>query len=89
MNGIYGLLPNVDPFSPELEFKPRRITMTHALTNWLWRILSTATRPVQNPPDPAQRPMKVEVERLPDYLWRELGFRQIRRPDDDPWWRLQ
>jgi hypothetical protein len=63
--------------------------MTHALTNWLWRIVSTATHPAQDPPKPGQPPMKIEIERLPDYLWRELGFQQSRRPEDDSWWRLQ
>jgi hypothetical protein len=62
--------------------------MTHALPNWLWRLVSTATHQPQDPPETRQ-PMKIEIERLPDYLWRDLGFRQVRRPEDDPWWRLQ
>jgi hypothetical protein len=61
--------------------------MTHTLAHWLWRIVST--RPAPDLPRAEQPPMKIAVERLPDYLWRELGFRQVRRPEDDPWRRIQ
>jgi len=27
--------------------------------------------------------MEIEVERLPDYFWRDLGFQQPRRPDGE------
>ena len=30
-----------------------------------------------------RKPMEIEVERLPDYLWRDLGFQQPRRPDGE------
>ena len=63
--------------------------MTHALTNWLWRFISTAGYPTQDPSPTDETPMKIEIERLPDYLWRELGFRPVRRRDDDPWGQIQ
>ena len=34
------------------------------------------------PPRSAEEPLQIEVERLPDYLWRDLGFQQPRRPDE-------
>jgi hypothetical protein len=34
------------------------------------------------PPRSAKEPVQIEVERLPDYLWRDLGFQQLRRPDE-------
>jgi len=27
-----------------------------------------------------RKPMEIEVDRLPDYFWRDLGFQQPRRP---------
>ena len=54
--------------------------MTHAFTMWLGRLLF-ATRPLVQPLPAEQPPMKIEVERLPDYCWRELGFPPSRRPD--------
>jgi hypothetical protein len=57
--------------------------MTFAFASWLGRFLSVTIRP-----SPAARPddrycMEIEVERLPDYLWRDLGFPQPRRPGED------
>ena len=63
--------------------------MTHSLANWLWRIVSTATYPAHNLSQTEQQAMKIEVERLPDYLWRGLGFPPIRRLEDDPWRQVQ
>ena len=56
--------------------------MTYALTHWLWRLVSTAAYPIQDPPQAERPPMTIAVERLPDYLWRELGFTQ-RRPSNE------
>jgi hypothetical protein len=36
--------------------------MTHALTNWLCRLVSTATHSPQDPPETRQPPMKIEIE---------------------------
>jgi hypothetical protein len=53
--------------------------MAHTLTLWLDRFLSSAasSRPADH------KPMEIEVERLPDYFWRDLGFQQPRRPDGE------
>lgn len=61
--------------------------MTHALAHWFWRL--AWIHPAPDRPSAKQPPMKIAVERLPDYLWRDLGFRQVRRPEDDPWQRIQ
>jgi hypothetical protein len=54
--------------------------MAHTLALWLDRFLSGAASSA-----PArladQKPMEIEVERLPDYFWRDLGFQQPRRAD--------
>ena len=55
--------------------------MTHAIASWLWRIGLTAARPGPERPQTEQPPIKIAVERLPDYLWRELGFSQPRPSD--------
>ncbi|HET6159517.1 MAG TPA: hypothetical protein VFE34_14320 [Dongiaceae bacterium] len=59
--------------------------MTFALTNWFSRLLSVSTRFAPDAPDEDQPPMKIEVEHLPDYLWRELGFQPTSRPGEDLW----
>jgi hypothetical protein len=56
--------------------------MTFALASWLGRFLSIAARPSPGH-RPDDRPMKIEVERRPDYLWRDLGFPQPRRRGED------
>jgi len=57
--------------------------MAHAVTLWFGRFFSSAARlaPVSKPSAP--KVMKIEVESLPDYLWRELGFLQPRRLGED------
>ncbi len=55
--------------------------MAFAIILWLERLLSSATDAVPLPPSTDRKPMTIEVERLPDYLWRDLGFQQPRRPD--------
>jgi hypothetical protein len=59
--------------------------MTLTFASWLGRFLSTTARPAPDSRPEGQAPMKIEVKSLPDYLWRELGFQQVRRPDADPW----
>ena len=55
--------------------------MTHASTIWLdW--LFTRARPKAHARLHETAPVSIEVERLPDYLWRGLGFRQPTRPDE-------
>lgn len=57
--------------------------MTLVLRAWLARFLP-AVAPVAGPTlaDPAP-PLNIEIERLPDYLWRDLGFPMPARPDQD------
>jgi len=57
--------------------------MAFAIALWLERLLSSATDAVPLPPSTDRKPMTIEVERLPDYLWRDLGFPQPRRPDGE------
>ena len=59
--------------------------MTLTFASRLGRSPSTTARPAPDSRQEGQAPMKIEVESLPDYLWRELGFQQARRPDTDPW----
>jgi hypothetical protein len=78
MNGLYQIMPNVDPIWCGLASEPRRIAMTHAFILWFGRFLSSA-HPASRSEPREPEPMKIEVEALPDYLWRELGFQQPRR----------
>lgn len=57
--------------------------MALAITLWLERLLSSTTGAVSLPRSAGRKPMEFEVERLPDYLWRDLGFQQPRRPDGE------
>jgi hypothetical protein len=52
--------------------------MTHVLAVWLGRIFF-ASRPLIQPLPPKRQPMKLEVERLADYRWRDLGFVPLQR----------
>ena len=54
--------------------------MALASTLWLNRLLSRTSDAVPPPAPAARKPMEIEVERLPDYFWRDLGFQQPRRP---------
>ena len=51
------------------------------LPPWLARFFSSARRPATPSQVDQHAPMKIEVERLPDYRWRELGFPQSVRKD--------
>jgi hypothetical protein len=54
--------------------------MALTFTLWLGRLLSSSAGVVPPPPPIERKPLEIEVERLPDYLWRDLGFPPIRRP---------
>ena len=54
--------------------------MALTFTLWLGRLLSSSAGKGPPPPSIERKPMAIEVERLPDYLWRDLGFPPIRRP---------
>ncbi|HJR23196.1 MAG TPA: hypothetical protein VJ822_16300 [Dongiaceae bacterium] len=55
--------------------------MDFTLALWLNRLYSTATGAVPGPQPSDCKPLEIEVERLPDYLWRDLGFPQPRPPE--------
>jgi hypothetical protein len=57
--------------------------MAFAFTLWLSRLFSSTSSAVRLPASANRKPMAIEVERLPDYLWRELGFQQPRRADGE------
>ena len=63
------------------------------MVNWVERLLMGVTLPADPPrkgqPQHRSRPIEIAVERLPDYLWRELGFQPTRRAEDDPRRRVQ
>ena len=48
--------------------------MTFELTSWFVRALSTVARSAPNSQRDDRQPMKIEVERMPDYLWGAIGF---------------
>jgi hypothetical protein len=51
------------------------MSMTLLSTAWFGRFLGAGTHLVASNRRDEKPPMKIEVERLPDYYWRELGFR--------------
>jgi len=63
--------------------------MTRTFSHWFGWFFSTTDRAAPQSRADGERPMKIEVERLPDYLWRELGFPATLRPEDDPWRQVQ
>ena len=52
--------------------------MTHVFAVWLGRFLAFPSQSIVHAPS-TDPPMKIEVERLPDYRWRELGFFPLQR----------
>jgi hypothetical protein len=55
--------------------------MAPTFTLWLGRLLSScAGASVPLHPSVDRKPMEIQVERLPDYFWRDLGFPPVRRP---------
>ena len=57
--------------------------MALALSLWLNRLLSSTPHAFPPLPSTDRKPMEIEVGRLPDYLWRDLGFQQPRRADGE------
>jgi hypothetical protein len=57
--------------------------MALTFTLWLNRLLSSSTGAVPLPPSVNRKAMQIQVEPLPDYLWRDLGFEQPRRRDGE------
>jgi len=57
--------------------------MAFTITLWLERLLLGTPGTVSLPQAFDRKPMGIEVERQPDYLWRDLGFPQPRRPDGE------
>jgi hypothetical protein len=57
--------------------------MPFAITLWLERLFFSTTGAVPLPQSADRKPMEIEVERLPDYLWRDLGFQRPRHPDGE------
>ena len=56
--------------------------MVLASTIWLNLLLSRDFDSAR-PAAAERKPMEIEVDRLPDYVWRDLGFQQPRRPDGE------
>ena len=54
------------------------VIMAFAFTLWLGRLFSSTSGGVPLPEVVDRKPMEIEIERLPDYLWRDLGFPQPR-----------
>lgn len=57
--------------------------MAFAIRLWLERLFSSTTGAISLPQSVDRKPIQIEVERLPDYVWRDLGFQQPRRPDGE------
>jgi hypothetical protein len=55
--------------------------MTDVFTLWFGRFFASA-RPALYASPRDEPPLKIEVERLSDHRWRELGFQRPRRPDE-------
>jgi hypothetical protein len=82
MYGLYRIMANIDPKISDLEWFAE-VIMAFAFTFWLGRLWSSTSGGVSFPPSAQRKPMEIEVERLPDYLWRDLGFQQPRCPDGE------
>jgi len=57
--------------------------MTLLSASWFGRFLAVGVQVVARSHPDAKSPLKIEVERLPDYRWRDLGFPLPRRRDED------
>jgi hypothetical protein len=57
--------------------------MTLLSVQWFWRLLGEASPRNLRPRRQDPPPMTIEVERLPDRLWGDLGFPRLRRRDED------
>jgi hypothetical protein len=59
-----------------------RIAMAIMSLHWVWQLIGSERRSAARPERHARPLMKIEVERLPDYRWRDLGFPQARRSNE-------
>lgn len=75
-------MANVDPILTGLELASE-VNMALTFTLWLGRLLSSTAGVAPLPPSAERKPMEIQVERLPDYLWRDLGFPPLRRRDGE------
>jgi hypothetical protein len=57
--------------------------MTFEFASWFGRAPLTADRSAPNGQRDDREPLKIEVERMPDYLWRALGFPQPQQRDEE------
>jgi hypothetical protein len=57
--------------------------MTFEFASWFGRAPLTAAHSTPNGRRDHREPLKIEVERMPDYLWGALGFPQLRRQDEE------
>jgi hypothetical protein len=59
-----------------------RIAVAIMALHWIWQLIGSERRSAARPERRTPPLMKIAVERLPDYRWRELGFVQARRFDE-------
>jgi hypothetical protein len=57
--------------------------MSLAVALWLDRLLSGTSNTASLLMPAGRKPMEIQVERLPDYFWRDLGFQQPRGLDGE------
>jgi hypothetical protein len=57
--------------------------MTFEFSSWFGRTFSAAAPSTPNGHRDHRAPLKIEVERMPDYLWGALGFPQPRRRGEE------
>jgi hypothetical protein len=50
--------------------------------HWIWHLVVGERYRAGRLQRRASPLMKIEVERVPDYRWRELGFSAVRRSDE-------
>ncbi len=82
MKKLYDRLENVDPILMDLGYVRSEDDMTLSSTGWLWRFFGTGAQLVAPAQQDRKPPMKIAVERLPDYYWRDLGFPPPMRDED-------
>jgi hypothetical protein len=59
-----------------------RTAMAIMSLHWIWQVIGSERRSAARPERHAPPLMTIEVECLPDYRWRDLGFAQARRSDE-------
>ena len=50
--------------------------------HWIWQLMGSERRSAARLERHAPPLVKIEVECLPDYQWRYLGFSRVRRRDE-------